>query len=629
MDIPRVAETTNLGPTNYQSRVQAATTVGETVYAVTFRQEPPYLVAYDPSTRRVTETHEIPIEEDVDSPGSWTLTALDDRYLYTMLRDPTELLRFDRRTESFERLRTLPDSWCRAMDSRDGTVYFSTIREPCLYAYEHAADELSDLGRVHPTERYTHDLHVSEDAVYVGGGTSAHLTAVDRESGEHRDLLPPALEGESAIQSVTEAADGRLVIGTSPSMRLAVLDPDRPGEATVVRPDLDYSGGAITSLFVDGGTAYFTTTDPSYAIWAYELGTTEVTKAAAPIGHPTRDIFERDGELLGVGSGGYSAVWTLDPATGETTRTLLGEVGLPRGAGNVQSLQAIGRTVYAGGSRVTAIHDVDAGECDIVTSPGEPKVMRVVDGVMYQAVYGGAGIARYDPDVGEVETLAWIGDDQNRPRGMHYHEPTGYLLVGTRPDYGFHGGAVSAFDPETDELVSVDRNVVQDHSIQSVTSIGETVYLGTEITGGGGTDPIAESARIAAWDPVDREVQWEATPFEGTGSIKGLTACEGILYGQSWEEGFFGFDPEAREVVVRREIKAGGSQQAHDGVVFGVNADQLFAYDPGSRRLEVLLDGLGGEEAWHNYPQLAIDGSDAVYVAQGKDLLQVELEGRE
>ncbi|MFB6295841.1 MAG: hypothetical protein ABEH66_03250, partial [Halobacteriales archaeon] len=399
MGIPRVVETTSFGPTNYQSRVQAATTVGETVYAVTFRQEPPYLVAYDPATRRVTETHEIPTEVDVDSPGSWTLTALDERYLYTMLRDPTELQRFDRRSESFERLAELPDSWCRAIGAREGVVYVSTIREPRLYAYEHATDDLSDLGRLHPTERYTHDLHVGEGAVYVGGGTSAHLTAVDRASGEHRDVLPPALEEEAAVQSVALASDGRLVAGTSPSMRLAVFDPAHPEDATVVRPDLDYSGGAITSLLITGGTAYFTTTDPSYAIWAHDLGTTEVTEVAAPIGHPTRDIFERDGELLGVGSGGYSAVWTLDPATGETTRTLLGEVGHPRGPGNVQSLAAMGRTVYAGGSRVTGIHHVEEGEFETVTAPGEPKVMRAVDGRLYQGVYGGAGIARYDPEV--------------------------------------------------------------------------------------------------------------------------------------------------------------------------------------------------------------------------------------
>ncbi|MFB6295840.1 MAG: hypothetical protein ABEH66_03245, partial [Halobacteriales archaeon] len=230
-------------------------------------------------------------------------------------------------------------------------------------------------------------------------------------------------------------------------------------------------------------------------------------------------------------------------------------------------------------------------------------------------------------EVGEVENLAWIGKRQNRPRGMHYHEPTGHLLVGTRPDYGYHGGAVSAYDPREAELLSVDRHVVEDHSIQSITSIGGTVYLGTEITGGGGTEPIAGSARVAAWDPIDREVLWETTPFEGTGTIKGLTACRGLLYGQSWEEGLFGLDPDTREIVLRREIRTGGDLQAHDGRVFGVNDEELFVYDPDTRELEVLVDGLGGEEAWHNFSQLAIDDADMIYVARGRDLLQVEVTG--
>jgi hypothetical protein len=83
---------------------------------------------------------------------------------------------------------------------------------------------------------------------------------------------------------------------------------------------------------------------------------------------------------------------------------------------------------------VTGIHHVDAGEFDIVPSPGEPKVMRDVDGVLYQAVYGGAGIARYDPAVGEVETLAWIGADVTHPSVLNAHcsEPLSTSYAYTR-----------------------------------------------------------------------------------------------------------------------------------------------------------------------------------------------------
>ncbi|MFB6295721.1 MAG: hypothetical protein ABEH66_02645, partial [Halobacteriales archaeon] len=349
-----------------------------------------------------------------------------------------------------------------------------------------------------------------------------------------------------------------------------------------------------------------------------------------------------DGGLLGLGSGGYSEVWTLDPATGETTRTSLGDVGLPRGAGNVQSLLAAGGDVYAGGSMVTGVHHVDAGEFEQFLTAGEPKVMRFVDGRVYQAVYPGAGIVEYDPGTGERRDLAWIGEQQNRPRSMHYHEPTGYLLVGTRPDKGYIGGAITAYDLDGDELVSVDRDVVPDQSVTGLASIGGTVFLGTEIYGGAGTEPVADSARVAAWDPRERTVCWETTPYDDAHTIRGLTVLDGLVYGHASGGRLFGIDPGTREVVVEgsfddsidrgqegreahyREM-ATGDLRAHGGRIYGVTAQRAVVFDPERGEVETLQEGLRGDEAWHNFPQVAIDDDGSLYVAEGKDLLQVEI----
>jgi hypothetical protein len=101
---------------------------------------------------------------------------------------------------------------------------------------------------------------------------------------------------------------------------------------------------------------------------------------------------------------------------------------------------------------------------------------------------------------------------------MHYHEPTGLVLIGTRPDFGQLGGAISAYGPESDRLVSVDRHVVPDQTVNAVTSLGEDVF------------------------------------------------------------------PEARERTVEHE-----------------------------------MDDLGGEDAWHNFPQVAVDAEGALYVGREKD----------
>lgn len=640
--------TRRLGPANYQARVQAGALVDETVFAVTFRQEPVHLVAYDPMTREVTDAWEVPVAEYSDSPGAWNVVADDDRSLYTVMQSPTEMFRFDRETETFDRVARLPDtadrvSGCKGIDVRDGRLFFATKNDPILYEFDHETDTLRDIGPPRSGASKAHDLAIGEERVYVGGGAgaSAYVAGVDPETGESCDLLPLELAEERSVQSVTVTPDGRVAVGTSG--RIAVFDPEAPpSEATVPEVDVEADPGAITSLHATDEVAYFTTCDPSYALWAYEFGADEPSRVAAPIGHPTRTIVPFDGELLGVGSGGYSAVWTCDPDTGETTSTLLGEVGLPRGAGNVQSLLAADGDVYAGGSRVTGIHHVESGEFDQVPTAGEPKVIRALDGRIYQAVYGGAGIVEYDPETGENRELAWIGEEQNRPRSMHYHESTDRLLVGTRPNKDALGGAIAAYDFAADELVSVDRDVVPAQSVTGLTSIGKTVFLGTEIYGGAETEPVASRARVTAWDPLAREVRWETTPFEDAETISGLTALDGILYGQASGGRLFGLDPETREVVVERSYANGldregegreahyrematGDLRAHGERLYGVDAQRLFVFDPECGTLDVLCDELEGTEGWHNFPQLAIDDRGRVYVADGKDLLQVAL----
>lgn len=638
MTLPSVAATTTVGPTNYQARVQAGALVDDLLYAITFRQTPPYLVAYDPFDSAMVETHEIPMDRDVDSPGAWNLVAFDDRFLYTVLHEPTVLVRFDRETGSFERLVEFPQSepnlrCCRGIETTEDRVVFSLKVGPDLYEWVHGDDRLEAFGRVHETAFKAKDLAVDEDTTYVGGGTDAYLKAVDRSSGEMRDILPPELEDEFNVQAVAVAGDGRVIAGTDPNMRVAVFDPAAPVEATVVEPPIDYDGGAtIQSLSVIDGVAYFTTTDPTYAIWAYEIDRDdEPRRVAAPIDHPTRDIFDLGGSLLGVGSGGYSAVWTLDLASGDPNVVRLGDLGLPKGVGNVQSFHALGGDVYAGGSRVTDVHHVMGDGRDRFISPGEPKVMCDVDGLLYQGIYGGAGIAEYDPETGDMRELAWVGHEQNRPRDLQYHEPSDLLLMGTRPDYGQLGGAIAAYDIAADELRSVDRHVVEDQTVNALTTLGETVYIGTDIRGGIGSEPTAEEAHIAAWNPVDREIEWSRSLPDCPG-VLGLVTYDGRLYGSTIDGSLIGFDPASLERTLVRsvgEAKRSGDLLVRGDRIYGADTAKLYAYDPASDELSVLLDDLDADDAWHNFPQLTVDEEGSLYVARGKDLLQVKLDGTE
>ena len=261
--------------------------------------------------------------------------------------------------------------------------------------------------------------------------------------------------------------------------------------------------------------------------------------------------------------------------------------------------------------------------------------MTVVDGDLYQAIYPRAKIRRYAPEAGSYEELAEIGHDQNRPRSIHYHEPSGRLLVGTRPQYGKLGGVVATFDPSTDALVDVDRDVFPDQSVTALTSVGDTVYVGSEIYGGGGSDPTTECATIGAWDPVERTLRWSAD-LPGVTELISLAFLDGQLYGltsgysnlgERSETELLSIDATSGSVERLAELGTarGGELRPCGDTLIGVTTNELFQYHPEADRVEVVLTDLDptGND-WHNFPQVGVDGDGVIYVVGDRMLRRLD-----
>lgn len=58
--------------------------------------------------------------------------------------------------------------------------------------------------------------------------------------------------------------------------------------------------------------------------------------------------------------------------------------------------------------------------------------------------------------------------------------------------------------------------------MNAITSLGEDVFLGTDVHGGIGADPTTDATQVVAWAPRDREVLW-STPLPYAG-VMGLTS---------------------------------------------------------------------------------------------------------
>jgi hypothetical protein len=123
--------------------------------------------------------------------------------------------------------------------------------------------------------------------------------------------------------------------------------------------------------------------------------------------------------------------------------------------------------------------------------------------------------------------------------------PHGKVYIGSYPDYGLLGGAISVYDPEK-EKKRIYRHIVQNQSIASLAYIEklDLIAAGSSVRGGAGTRAIEKEAKLILWDPKEEKKIFEIIPVIGAKTIFSLAASiDGKLYGLSKEAIFF-IDPK-------------------------------------------------------------------------------------
>lgn len=152
-----------------------------------------------------------------------------------------------------------------------------------------------------------------------------------------------------------------------------------------------------------------------------------------------------------------------------------------------------------------------------------------------------------------------IGEEQDRIRNMIAAD--GKAIMGSFPDYYRLGGALSIYDPETDQL-DVYRNVVQDQSVLALAYADGKIYGGTSVSGGLGIDATQKEAKVFVFDMETRKVLKEAVvqipgTQNPTRAICGLyVASDGTLVGSSYNA-FFKMDPNTLELLDYKVFDAG------------------------------------------------------------------------
>jgi hypothetical protein len=165
--------------------------------------------------------------------------------------------------------------------------------------------------------------------------------------------------------------------------------------------------------------------------------------------------------------------------------------------------------------------------------------------------------------------------------------PHGRIYIGSYPDYGLLGGAISVYDPKTNEK-RVYRNIIQNQSVASLAYIEkfDLIAAGSSVRGGTGTYAIEKEARLILWDPKEEKKIFEIIPVPEAKTILSLASTtDGRLYGITNNEKVFVFDSEKREVQKVLDLGWKGPieislQLGPEGRLYGLAKEAIFMIDP-------------------------------------------------
>lgn len=241
------------------------------------------------------------------------------------------------------------------------------------------------------------------------------------------------------------------------------------------------------------------------------------------------------------------------------------------------------------------------GAFDPVTRESSNFLIGQAEGIVsagnkvYYGIYPGGYIYEADISGGkmsEPKQLFQIGSGQDRPYKMESAD--GKLLIGTIPDYGLLGGALTIYDLASGEK-QVYRNIIKDHSIVGLAYKDGKIYGSTTKSGGLNTTMPANNPEVFVWDVAKKEMTMhtQLTSLTGLGNhrmISGLTiGPDGLLWG-GVDGILFALNPDDLSVVKQKniypDVKDYGmwrpyySRWGEDGLLYIGLASRMTVVDP-------------------------------------------------
>ncbi|WJH35288.1 WD40 repeat domain-containing protein [Paenibacillus sp. CC-CFT747] len=544
----------------------------------------------------------------------WAVTVGSDGNAYIAGTLNGVLYRYNPKTQKLDNLGVNPSNkWVWDLDaSTDGKIYGSTYPGSKAFVYDTGSGSFTDLGTLFPGQDYVRGGGVTDRYFYAGIGPKAHLIRVDRQTGEKTEI-PLSITGTDNFVSNVWSYGGKLLIAYGTS--LLVLNESDYSEVNKISWDSPsaFDGMISPPSPYDADLVYYRNKNTG-KLWTYRLSTNEANPVASspklfdPRITGMNWVTVPDGPQAGrqvlVMLSNNVELAIYDPAEGTVTvkNTNVSKSGIP-----VQSMETgpDGKLYIGGYTAAMSIYDTAEGVFEHQElEPSQIEGMGSLNGKMYFGIYGGAAIYRYDPKQPfQLRTnpgmIYDIGEEQDRP--FAFASGDNKLFIGTIPDYGHLGGALTIYD-EAQNRWTTYRNLISNQSIIGVAYANGKVYGGSSILGGLGIDPTATQASMFEFDVASGTKTAEWVPvvpgFSSPQMIGELKiGPDHLLWGIMWgkvdtgEEGFalFAMNPATRQVVKSRVLTSGDRASmwrpfyirwGQDGLLYTTIGRRLTVFDP-------------------------------------------------
>jgi hypothetical protein len=522
----------------------------DTIYVVLGRyKESVSLLAVHPDTGEIRQFNG-PLPNEM---GSWGFAIDHENRIYLGSYYRAHLLRFDPKTETWEDLgRPAGESEsfiCALTTAPDGKIWGGTFPSAKLFSFDPKTGETKEFGRMDDRQFYCYPTAGSDGLIYCAIRFEKTDIVVFDPVKETKASLIPLEERRSGWLSLTRGTDGK-VYAKLPSAKWFRID-DGKSLLEVSESQIPFPERGLP----DGRQFY--------------VANPHLLKIQNPVTKEEKEIslrHEASGAFLFmVSSGPDQRIY------GSSMLPLRLFVYDPKN----DSLTNLGKAAHA---------------------TGQIYSMGSYEGKLYLCSYPGSRLSVFDPGrplrFGDGEDanprdLGPLREGQDRPRAM-IAGPHGKLYIGSYPDYGLHGGAISVYDLKKKER-RVYRHIIQNQSIASLAYLEKLDLIagGSSVRGGGGTRAVEKEARLILWNPREEKEVFEIAPVPGAKTILSLAAApDGIVYGITDNEKVFLFDPEKREIKkvfdlgLKKPVEV-SLQMGPDGLLYGLTQEMIFFVEPG------------------------------------------------